>query len=92
MTYFMFSQTKSTGVSISSTSLFADSKPSGEWLASIKTVTQTELFQEVAEMLENIYDAIILAGYTPNYLRQLPKVCDICGSSEEVKSLCSTCR
>lgn len=65
MSYFSNGQTNNVVISQSSTSLFAESMPSSEWLASIKTVTQTELFQEVAGLLEEIFQAIILAGYTP---------------------------
>ena len=68
MSYFSNAQTQNVVISQSSTALFAESKPSSEWLASIKTVTQTELFQEVAVLLEEIYQAIILAGYTPRFL------------------------
>lgn len=68
MPYFSNGQTNNVVISQSSTALFSESKPSSEWLKSIKTVTQTELFQEVAVLLEEIYQAIILAGYTPRFL------------------------
>lgn len=68
MYHFSSGKTNNVLVFQSSTALFAESKPSSEWLASIKTVTQTELFQEVANLLEEVFEAIILAGYTPRFL------------------------
>lgn len=96
MSYLMVSNTNNVVISQSSTAPFPVNKPGSEWLASIETVTQTQLFNEVGALLEHIWDAICLAGYTPRFLTMraadTPKVCEVCGSIYEVKSLCSACR